>query len=129
VHAADPGASALLLDVNGHVTETAGANFLAVRGGVLLSPPRELVLGGISLRTVEELCHRLGIPFEERRFRLEDCLTADEAMLATTPYCLAGVCRIDNTPIPWPGPIFQRLLAAWSDLVGVDVSGQILCAA
>jgi branched-chain amino acid aminotransferase len=125
-HAADAGASALLLDIAGHVTETAGANFLVVRDGVLLSPSRELILGGISLRTVEELCPRLGIRFEERRLRLEDCLKADEAMLATTPYCLAGVCRIDDTPIPWPGPVFERLLAAWSDLVGVDVSRQIL---
>jgi hypothetical protein len=26
--------------------------------------------------------------------------------------------------IEWPGPVFRKLLAAWSDLAGVDVERQ-----
>lgn len=125
VRAADPSASALLLDTSGHVTETAAANFLVVKNGVVLSPPRESVLGGISLRVVEELCGQLGIRFEERPLGVYDCLTADEALLTSTPYCLAGVSRINGVALPWPGPLWQRLLAAWSDLVGIDIRSQI----
>src|SRR5262249_46869898 len=99
-HLADPAASALLLDADGPVTETAAANFLAVRGGTVLSPPRQSVLGGISLRVVEELCRELGIPFAERPLTLYDCLTAEEALLASTPYCLAGVSRIQGVDLP-----------------------------
>jgi branched-chain amino acid aminotransferase len=122
----EPGATALLLDTGGHVTETAAANLLIVQGGKVLSPPRTSVLGGISLQVVEELCGELGIGFEERPLGLYDCLSADEAMLASTPYCLAGVSRISGTPLPWPGKVFQRLLQAWGERVGLDVRRQIL---
>jgi branched-chain amino acid aminotransferase len=125
-HAADPAASALLLDADGHVTETAAANFLAVRGGTVVSPPRESVLEGVSLQVVRELCAELGIPFAERRLTPDDCLTADEALLASTPYCVAGVRRIQGVEIPWPGPVWTRLLAAWGGRVGLDIRRQIL---
>lgn len=122
----DPAASALLLDPDGFVTETAAANFLLVRGGAVVSPPRQSVLAGISLQVVTELCGELGIPFREERLTVADCLAADEALLTCTSYCMAGVSSLDGHPIPWPGPVWQRLLAAWSERVGVDVAGQIL---
>jgi branched-chain amino acid aminotransferase len=126
VHRIDPGASALLLDLDGHVTETAAANFLLVRDGALLTPPRHAVLEGVSLRVVEELCAALGIGFVERPLAVHDCLNADEAMVCSTPYCLAGVSRINGVPLTWPGAVFRRLLAEWSRQIGLDIRGQIL---
>jgi branched-chain amino acid aminotransferase len=123
---ADPAASALLLDLDGYVTETAAANLLIVRASRALTPLRHSVLEGVSLQVAEELCGELGIPFEERPLRLHDCLNADEAMLASTPYCLAPVGRIHDTPLPCPGPVFERLLRHWSDTLGLDVRRQIL---
>jgi branched-subunit amino acid aminotransferase/4-amino-4-deoxychorismate lyase len=125
-HLLGPHAMALLLDLDGHVTETAGANFLAVCDGVVTSPPRHAVLEGISLQTVAELCSEFGIPFEERPLGVHDCLNADEAMLASTPYCLAPVGRINGTPLPCPGPTFERLLGSWSKALGLDIRQQIL---
>jgi branched-subunit amino acid aminotransferase/4-amino-4-deoxychorismate lyase len=123
----EPGASALLLDHAGNVTETAAANFLIVRGGAVLSPPRSAVLEGISLAVVRELCAGLSIPFAEQALTLEDCLAADEAMLANTSWCLAGVSRLQGQALPFPGPILGRLLSAWNEDVGLDVHGQIKC--
>jgi branched-subunit amino acid aminotransferase/4-amino-4-deoxychorismate lyase len=122
----DPAASALLVDVAGHVTETAAANFLIVKDGTVLTPPRETVLNGVSLRVTEELCGELGIPFAERPLTLAECQVADEAMLTCTSYCIAGVRRLDGVELPWPGPVRRRLLAAWSERVGVDIEGQFL---
>jgi branched-subunit amino acid aminotransferase/4-amino-4-deoxychorismate lyase len=122
----EPGAVALLLDQEGHVTETAGANFLVVREGTVISPPRSAILNGISLRVVEELCRENGISFREAALPLEDCLSADEAMLTSTPYCIAAVSRIDGRSTPWPGPLWKKLLAAWGDRVSLDIARQIL---
>jgi branched-chain amino acid aminotransferase len=122
----EAGAIALLLDADGHVTETAGANFLIVRSGTVLSPPADAILGGISLQVVRELCAELGISMEEQRLTLADCLAADEAFLTCTSFCMAGVSRFNGTPLLWPGPVFQRLLARWSASVGVDIRGQIV---
>jgi branched-chain amino acid aminotransferase len=124
VQQAEPGAMALLLDADGHVTETAAANFLIVRGGKVVSPPRSSVLEGVSLRVVEELCGELGIGFEERPLGVYDCLGAEEAMLTGTAFCLAGVSRINGVPLAWPGPVTLRLLKAWDAAVGLDVRRQ-----
>jgi branched-subunit amino acid aminotransferase/4-amino-4-deoxychorismate lyase len=121
----DPLASALLLDADGFVTETAFANLLVVRGGRVLTPPRAGVLGGVSLQVVEELCHELGIAFEERPLRLDDCRAADEAMLSCTSFCLAGVSHVQGTALAFPGLVFERLLGAWGEKVGLDVRAQI----
>jgi branched-subunit amino acid aminotransferase/4-amino-4-deoxychorismate lyase len=126
VRRTDPGAAALLLDLDGHVTETAAANFLLVRDGVVLTPPRHAVLEGVSLRVVEGLCAGLGIAFAERPLAVHDCLNADEAMLCSTPYCLAGVSRINGVPLAWPGAVFRRLLAEWGRQIDLDIRGQIL---
>src|SRR5262249_25764469 len=120
-HDVDAEASALLLDLSGHVTETAVANFVIIRDGAVISPPRESILDGISLRFVEELCGRLEIGFSEKRLRPEDCYAAEEALLTSTPFGIAGVSSINSRAIPWPGPLLQRLHEAWSAEVGVDI--------
>jgi branched-subunit amino acid aminotransferase/4-amino-4-deoxychorismate lyase len=123
-----PDAQPLLLDLDGHVTETASSNFLLVKNGAVVSPPRESVLEGISLNVVAELCGRLGIPISYRPISLEECYAADEALLTCTSYCLAGVRQINERSIPWPGPMLRRLMKAWSDDVGVSIEDQILTA-
>jgi branched-subunit amino acid aminotransferase/4-amino-4-deoxychorismate lyase len=125
VHEIDPSASALLLDEQGRVTETAAANLLIVRGGTVLSPRRESILPGVSLRVVEELCAELAIPFAEADLTLEDCQQADEVMLSNTAFCLAGVRRLQGVELPWPGAVFERLLRAWGEMVGVDIRAQV----
>lgn len=121
-HAAD--AVSLLLDEKGHVTETALANFLIVKDGTLLTPPSDSVLWGISLQIVEALCGKLGISFRQQSLPLADCRTASEAMICGSAFCVAGVSRINDHAIPWPGPVFERLLAAWSGEVGLNIRGQ-----
>jgi branched-chain amino acid aminotransferase len=122
----EEGAWALLFDANGNVTETAAANFLIVKDGVVCTPPRSTILGGISLLTVEEICHEKGIPFQERPITLKDCLEADEALLTGTSFCVAGVSRINSVSVPWPGKVFEQLLEAWNQRVGLDIREQIL---
>lgn len=122
----EPGAHALLLDAVGHVTETAFGNFLLVRGGTVLTPPRSTVLSGVSLQVVEELCRQEGIPFREQVLTVADCLVADEIMLSGTSFCLAGVSRLNGAAIPWPGSIFRQLLMGWGQSVGIDIAAQIL---
>ena len=123
-HQIERGADALLLDLDGNITETAFANFILVKDGAVLSPPASTILPGISLAVVRELCAELRIPFVERVLTLSDCTSDDEALLTGTAFCLAGVRSINGKPMRWPGPIFEKLLAAWSAQVGVDIRSQ-----
>lgn len=125
---ADAGSMALLLDADGHVTETASANLVVVHGNTAVIPPRGSVLGGVSLTVVEELCGELGIAFTERPLTPYDVANADEVLVTCTSFCLAGVSRVNGRPIPWPGPLFERLVRAWNARVNLDVHAQILTA-
>ena len=127
-HLADPDAAALLLDLDGNVAETSGANFLIVDQGVIVSPTLRNILPGISRAVVIELAAKLGIPFAERDFQVFNVVNAEEAFTTTTPYCLMPVTKINGIPIGdgKPGPIFARLLEAWSREVGLDIRRQLV---
>jgi branched-subunit amino acid aminotransferase/4-amino-4-deoxychorismate lyase len=123
----EPKARALLLDQQGWVTEASTANVLMVTAGEgLVSPPREVVLQGISLAAAEKLAERLGIPFVHRNLRPDELAGADEVLLSSTPFCLLPVTRLNGRPIASgsPGPIFRQLLAAWNEEVGIDIPAQ-----
>lgn len=122
----DPSAHALLLDPVGAITETAAANFLIVRHGTVFTSPRSNILNGISLRVTEALCGELGIGFAETPLFIEDCRTAEEALLTGTAFCLAGVKSVNGVALHWPGPVTEALTAAWASLVGLDFRAQIL---
>jgi len=126
-HQVDPRAVTLCLDLEGNVTETSGSNFLIVRGEEVISPSPRNILRGVSMEMVAELCPELGLRFVERDFQVYDVVNADEAMLATTPYCLAPVTKINGLPVGEgkPGKAFARLIEAWSEKVGVDIVGQV----
>lgn len=121
-----PGASALLRDEAGFLTETAAANFLIVKDGTIATPPAGKVLPGISLGVVRELAAELKIGWEERPLTLDEALGADEALISSTSFCLAGVSRLQGRDIPWPGPVWGKLREAWSRAVGFDFVEQVL---
>jgi branched-subunit amino acid aminotransferase/4-amino-4-deoxychorismate lyase len=128
VHRTDPDASALLLDLAGNVTETSTGNFLMVEDGVLVSPTLENTLPGISRATVIELAAELGIRFTERNIPVPEAQSADEALLSSTSYCLMPVTKINDATIGdgQPGPVYRRLLTAWSRRVGLDIERQMI---
>jgi branched-subunit amino acid aminotransferase/4-amino-4-deoxychorismate lyase len=123
----DPEAAALLLDVDGHVTETSTANLLIVERGAIVSPAAHRILAGISRQTVIELAAKRGIPFAERDLQLYDVLRADEAFLSSTPYCLMPVTKVNGIPVNMGkiGQTYRHLLTAWGDEVGLDIEAQI----
>lgn len=127
---ADPEAIALLLDLDGNVTETSGANFLLVERGRLVSPTLRNTLPGVSRMTAFELAAELGIPVVERDFQVFDVINAQEAFLASTPFGLLPATKINGVPIGdgRPGDLFRRLMGAWSARVGLDVAGQFISA-
>lgn len=127
--AIDPQARALLLDAKGFVTEASTANAVVYRAAEgLLTPPLAKVLHGISLMELMELAEQLGIPCGERELTTDDVATADEVMLSSTPLCVLPVTRFNRRAIGCgaAGPIFSRLLEAWSNRVGVDIAQQSL---
>lgn len=108
--------SALMLDLNGFVSETNDTNVFAVRRGEVLTPHADSCLPGITRRLVIDLCRRNAIPCHERNLSLTEMYTADEVFTTGTMGELTPVLEIDGRKIGrgTRGPVTRRL----SDLHG-----------
>lgn len=118
-------ARALVLDQDGFVAEATTANVLLVRNGQIASPLRSRILPGVSLGIVQEIAEDLGIPFVERNIDPSELAQADEMLLCSTSPCIVPVSDVDGCEVGrCPGPVFEQLIGAWSERVGVDIIGQ-----
>jgi branched-chain amino acid aminotransferase len=118
----------ILLDSRGNLAEGVGYNVFLVTDGVIRTPGDRSVLQGVSRAMVFELAKGLGIPAVEEDLQPYDLYTAEEAFFTSTSPCVLPVTRVDRRPIGKgaPGPVVHRLLAAWSEAVGVDIVEQAL---
>ena len=129
VKAQNPAAWAVLLDVNGNLSEGQGSNVFLVRDGRLLTPKEKYVLPGVSRQAAIDLARQHEIPFEERDIDLYDAYTADECFLTSTSLCICGVRSINGRTFAAdkvPGPVTHRLTDAYKQLVDCDFVAQYL---
>jgi branched-chain amino acid aminotransferase len=122
-----PDGRALLTDSDGFVTETTTANLVVADCECrLLIPPKRKVLPGISLSVLLELADQLQVEHRERDLTPGDLLSAAEVFITSSSVCTLPVTRFNGQPIGAgaPGPMFARFLAAWNELVGLDIAAQ-----
>lgn len=111
---------AIMLSGDGYVCECSADNIFLVRRDEVWTPPAYLgILKGITRGTVMELARGQGLPMLERVFTLHDVYTADECFLTGTGAEVGPVVEVDGRRIAAgaPGPVAQRLMAAFRDLV------------
>jgi D-alanine transaminase len=114
--AVEAGAAECLMFRDGMLTEGSSSNIWVVRGGrVLGAPVNHLVLEGIRVGLLAELCERCGLDYELRRIPREEVLAADELMLTSATREILPITRLDGAPVGTgrPGPVFQRLIEAY----------------
>jgi len=127
VHARDPNAWSVLLDQSGNLCEGLGSNIFTVHDGALMTPHEEFVLPGVSRRTVIDLARDFGMRVAQRNIALFDAYNADEMFVTSTSLCLCGVRSINGVEFgDVPGPVTQRLMDAYAQLVDHDFVGQYL---
>lgn len=127
--AIEPGARALMVDRDGFATESSTANLLVYwKEEGLVSPPRERILPGVTVATIEQLAGKLGISFSRRSLRVADVARAEEALLCSTSPCVWAVTRVNGQAIGTgrPGEMVARLQRAWSEMVELDIVAQAL---
>lgn len=130
--AQEPGARAILLQLDSTVAETATANLLVVRrlpdpraSAELWTPPRSTILPGISLDHTLRLAADLGFRIREAPLPPEALAGADEVWLTSTPSCILPVRSIDGRPLgDGTFPLFRTMLDAWSRSVDADFAAE-----
>ena len=114
--------SAVMLDLNGFVSETNDTNIFMVRGGTVCTPHADACLPGLTRQMVLDICHEQGIPAVERNLSLTELYTADEAFTSGTMGELTPILEADGRTIGTgePGELTRRLQTlhrevAWRD--------------
>ena len=119
----DPDALPILLDLEGNVAEGTGYNVAIVTDGAIKTPGDKSILRGISRDTMFDLAAQMDIPTSEEALQPYDVYNADEVFFVTSPTFVTSVTVVDSRTVGdgRPGPVVGKLLAAFSELVGVDV--------
>ncbi|MAO89000.1 MAG: hypothetical protein CL880_00495 [Dehalococcoidia bacterium] len=122
----DPTAWPIMLDMEGNIAEGSGSNVFVVSGSSIKTPSDATILRGVTRDVVIELSDQLGIPLSEEAIQPYDVYTADEVFFTSTPFSVLPVTSVDRREIGdgRPGPIATRLLAAFSELAGIDIVDQ-----
>jgi branched-chain amino acid aminotransferase len=111
---------ALMLNPEGEVAEGSMSNLFLVAKGVVRTPPISAgILEGITRELVIEVAREKGSRVEERGFKPEELLRADEVFITASarqivPIVQVGMTRIGNGK---PGPITRALMAAYQEKV------------
>ncbi len=91
--------SAIMLDINGFVSETNDTNLFVVRKGVVCTPFADSCLPGLTRRMILDICRANRIPAEERNLSLAELYTAEEVFTSGTMGELTPVLEADGRVI------------------------------
>ena len=110
---------AILLNMNGIVSEATGENIFRVQRGVLSTPPASAgVLKGITRDSVMQLAADLGIDCRRFEFSREELYMSDEVFLSGTAAEITPVREVDGRAIgDGTYPVTQKLQTAFQDAV------------
>ncbi|NLX07415.1 MAG: branched-chain amino acid aminotransferase [Phycisphaerae bacterium] len=123
---ADKTAWALLLDPDGFIAEGTGSNFFIVKDGCVLTPEPRNILRGTRRKYTIELARRIGLEVRETNLNAYDAITADEAFFTSTAFTLMPCVKVNGNVLGdgATGPITQKIIAAWNELIGLDFIAQ-----
>lgn len=83
------------------VTECSHSNIHIIRDSVLITHPLDnSILPGISRLHLLNVCERLGIKYIEKKFTVDDMLSADEVIVTSSSKLAMPVYKINETEFP-----------------------------
>lgn len=118
-----PFAGAVLLDIDGYVTETSAANVIVVdKAGNVCCAPSASVLGGISLTRTLRLAEQCGMNVLRQPISISMIASAREVILTGTSACVWPASKLGE--VTFAGavdrPVYCELLDQWIADVGYD---------
>ena len=107
---------AVMIDEDGFITEAGSSSFFFVKNHTLIvRPVSNEILHGITRQTMLRVANDQGMAVDERIYKLDEALEADEAFLTAASIYVLPVSHIDDTVIGdgMPGDFTQALRAGF----------------
>jgi branched-chain amino acid aminotransferase len=110
---------AILLDVEGYVSEASGENIFIVKDGKIKTTPPTSILKGITRDAVIQIAADQQIPVVEQRFTRDELYMADECFFSGTAAELTPVREVDNRKIGdgKPGTVTKTIQTIYFDAI------------
>jgi branched-chain amino acid aminotransferase len=111
---------AVLMDVQGYVSEGSGENLFIVKRGKLITPPLSAsILEGVTRDTILTLAREEGLQVSEEMVTRDQFYLADEAFFTGTAAEVTPIREVDNRAIGdgKVGPVTKRLQQRYFDVV------------
>lgn len=111
---------AILLNINGYVSEGPGENIFLIKNGKLYTtPPSDNALLGITCQSVIKIAQDLGIEFEYKQMIRDELFLADELFFTGTAAEITPIREIDGRVIGEGkrGPITEKVQTTFFDVV------------
>jgi branched-chain amino acid aminotransferase len=109
--------SAIMLDINGFVSETNDTNLFMVRDNKVCTPHADACLPGLTRQMILDICAENDIPAAERNLSLTELYTADEVFTSGTMGELTPILEADGRVIAdgKVGPLTRRLQSLYRE--------------
>ena len=102
--AIDKGADeALMMDVNGFISEGSGENIFIVKDLKLMTPTKDHCLNGITRQSVIQIAKDLNYDVDEKNLTFDDLISADEAFFTGTAVEITPISKVDEVKIGHDG--------------------------
>ncbi len=111
---------AIMLDLNGFISETNATNIFMIKDGVVITPFPRACLPGITRGLIIELCINNNIPIIEKDISVTELYNADEVFTTGTMWELVRVAEIDRRKINNSGQMFSELQAIFRKLTETE---------
>ena len=118
--AIDKGADeALMMDVNGFISEGSGENIFIVKDGVIITPTTKHCLNGITRQSVIQVASDLNYEVVEKDIQYDELVLADEAFFTGTAVEITPIREVDEKIIGSGerGPISNKLQEAFTQII------------
>ncbi|MCH2657802.1 MAG: branched-chain amino acid transaminase [Dehalococcoidia bacterium] len=117
---------AIMLNVDGHISEGSGENIVMIKGDTIITPPpQDNILEGITLETVLSVAQKdLNLPIVRRSIDRSELYIAEEVLMTGTAAHVTPVTEVDRVPVGSgkPGPISKKLQDTYFKIVTGELS-------
>jgi branched-chain amino acid aminotransferase len=99
----------LLVDNEGFITEGSRSNVFFIKDGLLITPPADTVLEGITRKQILSLCRENGIDFQESKVHHSELSNFDTLFISGTSRRVLPVKRVNNLDFSVKNILLKRL--------------------
>ena len=115
----------LLVNDEGVVTEGSQSNFYIVKGNRIITPPKNIILPGITRKYVFRICKEQNIEIKEQNFKVSDVLNSESAFITGTSPKILPVSEIDGKRFLVKNFMLQKLMNEYDKVIEDYISRSV----